>query len=283
MDFINEQPTKAKAWGLTIAIHLVLLLLFIFITYSPSRIIPMEEMGMEVNLGTAEDGYGTDQPFATGAPAPNQVSVSYTAAASNNNLPPEMLQTDDADAPSIPPNTATNSNNRNNTNRPANSNTNRRNNNTAAQQNTTTPPQKPRYVYNGGTGPGGNGAPADAAGTGEGNTTGSGDRGVPGGTPGADNYSGIPGSGNGISHNIRGRSIVAFPPKEADFKESGQVVVRITVNRAGEIINKRIISASSAELRPIALQKVEKIKFNKSDTAPEEQFGNITLVFKTRS
>src|SRR5690606_35111281 len=104
------------------------------------------------------------------------------------------------------------------------------------------PRQRARYVYGGSTGPGGNNATTDAPGRGEGNTSGTGDRGVPGGTPGATNYEGTPGSGGGISHDISGRSIVAFPPREAEFKEGGKVVVRITVNRQGVITDKRIVS-----------------------------------------
>jgi hypothetical protein len=55
------------------------------------------------------------------------------------------------------------------------------------------------------------------------------------------------------------------------------------VNRNGVITNKQVVSASNGELRNIALRKIEKVKFNKSEDAPEEQFGNITFVFKTRS
>jgi outer membrane biosynthesis protein TonB len=144
------------------------------------------------------------------------------------------------------------------------------------------PVQKPRYVFSGSAGRGGNRAAANMPGTNEGNTHGNGDRGVPGGTPGAANYTGIPGRGNGISHTLSGRSIVAFPPPDADFREGGKVVIRITVNREGAIVNKTVKSATNAEIRAIALRKVDKVKFNKSENAPEEQFGDITFVFKTR-
>ena len=235
---------------------------------------------MEVNLGTSEDGSGTDQPMAIDDPAPDAANAAYTSNAQQANNSREMMQTDDPDAPAVAPVT-TNNNNRNNTE--ANNNRTRTNNRQAAN-NTARQQQRPRYVYNGGTGTGGNNATTNVPGSSEGNTTGSGDRGVPGGTAGAPNYSGVPGSGNGgISHNISGRSIIAFPPPDADFKEGGRVIVRITVNRDGVITNKQVVSASSAELRPIALKKVDKIKFNKAENAPAEQFGNITFVFKTRS
>lgn len=87
----------------------------------------------------------------------------------------------------------------------------------------------------------------------------------------------------GINHNISGRNIVAFPPREAEFKDGGTVTVRITVDKTGIITDKRIVSASSPQLRELALKKVNSILFNKNDSAPEEQFGNITFIFNTRS
>lgn len=278
MSVAQEQPavdSKAAIW--TAGIHIVLLLLFFFITYSPPQIEKVEELGMEVNLGTSADGYGTDQPMSLGEPAPDNAATTSASSAANTDLPANVLESNEPDAPAVnttetkkttTTNNSINTNTRNRSDRPANSNSTQ---------------QKARYVYGGSTGKGGNNATTDAKGSSEGNTTGNGDRGVPGGTPGADNYEGTPGSGGGISHNISGRNIVAFPPREAEFKEGGTVTVRITVNRAGTITDKRIVSSSSPQLRELALKKVNSIRFNKSDSAPEEQFGNITFVFKTRS
>lgn len=276
MSIAQQQPIDIKAAAWTVGVHILLLLLFFFIKYTSPDIQPVEEMGMEVNLGTSLDGYGTDQPMALGEPAPDNESANSQAAA-NTTLPANIVESNDPDAPAVATtetkktstsNNTVNSNTRTNTNRPANN---------------ATTQQRARYVYGGSKGTGGNNATADVKGGSEGNTSGTGDRGVPGGTPGAPNYEGTPGSGNGISHNISGRSIVAFPPKEAEFKEGGNVTVRITVNRAGDITDKRILSSPNKQLSDIALKKVSSIRFNKSDKSPEEQFGNITFVFKTRS
>lgn len=278
MSIAQEQPainSRAAIW--TAGIHILLLLLFFFITYSPPQIEKIEELGIEVNLGTAADGYGTDQPMSIGEPAPDNAATTSASSAANTDLPANVLESNDPDAPAV---NTTETKKTTNTNNTANNNTRNRNDRPANSNNTR---QQARYVYGGSTGTGGNNAATDAKGSSEGNTTGNGDRGVPGGTPGADNYEGTPGSGGGISHNISGRNIVAFPPREAEFKEGGTVTVRITVNQAGNITNKRIISSSSSQLRELALKKVNSIRFNKSETAPEEQFGNITFVFKTRS
>lgn len=280
----NEQTFNVKAAAWTVGVHVVLLLLFILFKYSvPATAAPVVDMGMEVNLGTSDNGSGTDQPMDVEDPAAaaNSNAARTTTRQAQENK--ELLNTDDPDAPAVK-NTPSTNKQASHTNEQA---TTRNRNNTSQPQAPaahTQQQQRPRYVYNGGTGRGGNSADANAPGSSEGNTTGNGDRGVPGGTPGASNYTGTPGSGNGgISHNLAHRNIIAFPAPDADFKEGGRVVIRITVNKAGNIINKQIVSASNAELRAIALRKVDKVRFNKSDDAPEEQFGNITFVFKTRS
>lgn len=265
-----------RAAGWTVGIHALLLLLFLFITYQPPEIETIDELGMEVNLGTSIDGYGTNQPMSLGQPAPDNSSTANLSSSSTTNLPTDIVESTDEDAPAI-------NTNRNSSRSNTNANNNRRGTNTNTSNANNTPKPKARYVYGGSTGEGGNNSSSDNGGGSEGNTSGNGDRGVPGGTPGADNYEGTPGSGNGISHTLDGRSIVAFPPRDAEFKEGGKVTVRITVNKLGTITNRRIVSSSSPQLNEIALKKVSLIRFNKSDTAPEEQFGNITFVFKTRS
>jgi outer membrane biosynthesis protein TonB len=279
----TQQGINIKATAWTVGVHVLLLLLFFFIKYNTSTEEPIQELGMEVNLGTDADGSGTDQPMVTEDPAPDNREAAQTiaAAAQETNTEKEVLKTEEPDAPVI------------NT-KPTEAKKPVRNNvaetkpkpqtkpTTATVQPTQPKPQQPRYVYNGGTGKGGNSAAINKPGTGEGNTTGNGDRGVPGGAPGASNYTGTQGRG-GISYNLTGRSIVAYPPPDADFKEGGKVVIRITVNKDGAIVSKQVKSATNAEIRAIALRKADKIKFNKSESAPEEQFGDVTFVFKTRS
>ena len=284
MTVAQQQPSinpKALAW--TICIHVLILLLCLLVKYStPPEAPPVEELGMEVNLGTSEDGWGVDQPEEPGDPAEATPTIaSLAGGATADDFDP--IRADEADAPDIPPTTAAARNPR--TQRPSPNNrtttADRPTERVAAPANT--PPRNPRYVYSGSTGPGGNGGQTTTPSGSEGNTTGSGDRGVPGGTPGSSNYEGSPGRGTGgIGHNLSGRRVIA-PPMEAVFREGGKVVVRVTVNRAGSIVSQRIQSASSAELRRVALEKMSQVRFNAAPDAPEEQFGTITFVFKTRS
>lgn len=268
---------RALAW--TFGIHALILLLCLLVKYStPPEAPPVEELGMEVNLGTSEDGWGLDQPEEPGDPADASPTIaSLAGGATTDDLDP--LRADEADAPEIPPATAA-------TRNPRTQQTPRTNAATAVQQSSnnrpTTVQQRPRYVYAGGTGPGGNGAQTTTPAGSEGNTTGNGDRGVPGGTPGASNYEGSPGRGTGgIGHNLSGRRVIA-PPLEAAFREGGKVYVRVTVDRSGKILSSSI-KAPSAQLRRITEEKLRQVRFNAAPDAPEEQFGTITFVFKTRS
>lgn len=273
----TQQSINIKASVWTVAVHVVLLLLFFFIKYNTITEQPLQELGMEVNLGTDADGSGTDQPMVAEDPAPDNREANNVIVATpqETNTEKEVLKTEEPDAPVINTKPVRNTVV---TEKPKQTTK----TNTQTTQPAQPKPQQPRYVYNGGTGRGGNSAATNKPGTGEGNTTGSGDRGVPGGTPGASNYTGTPGRG-GISHTIRGRSIIAFPPPEADYKEGGKVVIRVTVNKDGEIVGKQVKSFSNAEIKNIALRKLDKVKFSKRTDSDEEQFGDITFVFKTRS
>ena len=274
-----SENLRSRPLIITAGIHALLLLVLILWRYTlPAATVSLPEMGMEVNLGTSADGSGTDQPMNIEDPAP-AASQSRNASGSQSAANDFESSADD-DAPSI----VSSSNRRTTTNQ--NTQDDRRRATATTNAPASNSPQairKPTYVYQGATGQGGNGANANVAGTSEGNTTGSGDRGVPYGTPGAANYTGTPGSGTGgIAFNLSGRNIVSYPARDASFRQGGKVTVRVTVNRSGEIVNKQIVSSSNSELSPIALQKLSQVRFNHSETAPSEQFGTITFVFKTR-
>lgn len=260
---------KALAW--TIGVHALLLLLFFFIRYTilppPPPVDPGG--GLEVNLGTSDNGSGHDQPMSRKAPAAYQATVVFRHAAepvSKSTIPKEILRTAEADAPDV-------DNTRHKKTPPAPPTE-----NTAKPK----PQEKPKYAYAGETGAGGNSAAQNAPGRSEGNTTGPGDRGVPGGSPGAANYTGVPGNGTGgIGHTLSGRTI--SPDKfVAEFHESGKVVIHVTVDRSGNIIDKRIKSSSSPQLTRLALEELSNAHFSKTEGPEPQQFGDVTIIFKTR-
>jgi TonB family protein len=275
-----ERPIDIRATAWTVGVHILLFLLLMWISYSVPTSAPVEELGMEVNLGTSDNGSGTDQPMAVDAPSEANLAASSKAAAQEQSDARELMQSDDPDAPAVAPVTTTKPTVRHNT--VANTESRSRNTQRDATDNNTRP-QQPRYVYQGSTGPGGNNAVTNRPGTSEGNTTGNGDRGVPGGTPGAANYTGSPGNGTGgISHSLSGRDI---SPRQfsAEFNEGGKVVIRVTVDRDGNIVDKKVKSSPSKTLSNIALQKLSQAKFSPNKDAAPQQFGEITIVFKARS
>lgn len=267
---MKENQINSRAAILTVGVHILLLLLCLFIGYTlPASPAITDEMGMEVNLGNSDDGSGDNQAFSTEHPAyqPEESSKSKPQDASES-TPDLTTDENDADAPSLKA-------------KPVKAKV------QAAKpdnQHKTTVQQKPKILFPAQNGNGGNGAQINQAGGSEGNGTGNGDKGVAGGTPGAANYAGIPGTGTGgIAHSFNDRSMIAKPKPDAEFREGGKVVVRVTVNRDGQVINKSIKSAATPELGKIALKKIEEVRFSKSEQAPPEQFGDITFVFKTRA
>ncbi len=259
---------KAALW--TIGVHALLLLLFFLIYFTINPIPPPppvnEGGGLEVNLGNSDNGSGNDQPMSQKKPAPYQAAVVFKSVAGKSSLPKEIMRTTEADAPVV-------------------DNTRHKTTPVQPAENKAKPQpqqkQKQKYAYTGETGPGGNSAAKNAPGTSEGNTTGPGDRGVPGGTPGATNYTGIPGDGTGgIGHNLKGRDI--NPKKfEAEFSESGKVVIHVTVDKNGAIIDKMVKSSSSPQLTKVAMEKINTVKFSKSEGQEPEQSGDVTFYFKT--
>ncbi len=260
----QKQPAvnnKALAW--TVGIHALLLLLFYFFTYSiPHTAIVDVGGGLEVNLGTSLDGSGTDQPMNKKDPSEYKAAVVFKSVAVKSSVPQDILRSEDNDATAI------------------NNNSKKKGTEDATEKGRSQP--SPRYTYQGDKGKGGNSAVQDMPGGNEGNTTGPGDRGVPGGTPGAENYTGTPGNGTGgIGHTLSGRHI--SPDKfEAEFHEGGRVVIHVTVDRNGTIVAKRVKSSSGTHLTRIAMEKLSTAKFSKSDGPEPQQFGDVTIIFKTR-
>lgn len=276
-----ERSVNIKAATTTLVVHILLLLLFIFIGYSIPPSLPVEEMGIEVNLGTSLDGSGDDQPMSVDLPAAAASDTRYKAAARHTDDTKAMMQSDEPDAPVVASSTV--ANDTRNINAETANNARNRSQQQDANSAVNQAPQRPRYVYTGSAGRGGNNAVANHAGTNEGNTAGNGDRGVPGGTPGATNYEGSPGNGTGgISHTISGRDI---SPRQfvAEFNEGGKVVVRVKVDRDGNISFSDRDMSGPAALKKIAAQKLRQAKFSKNKNAPPEQIGYITFVFKTHA
>ncbi|RYD52706.1 MAG: hypothetical protein EOP52_00725 [Sphingobacteriales bacterium] len=279
-----NRPRQVKALALTLGIHALLALLFFGIRYAAPQPVspPAEELGMEVNLGSSADGYGTEQPEIMGDPAPETpVTAPASGTPEEATEPITASPSNDPDATEITPKKETLQATKPKPTTPKTTPT--RIPTVATTPAATKPseaPRKAKVLFPGSTGTGGNGAQRDVAGGNEGNTFGNGDRGVPGGTPGAKNYEGSPGRGTGgVNHTLSGRTILA-PRLEGNFRNGGTVKMRVTVNRAGAIVSSSVLSGSG-ELVPIAKDKLQQVRFSAAPEGPVEQFGTVTFVFKT--
>lgn len=119
---------------------------------------------------------------------------------------------------------------------------------------------------------------------GEGNDNQAGDKGDPDGDRNAKNYygtgKGLDGDGN---YRLGGRQALSKKKFVQDCNESGEVVVRIEVNRNGDVI-KATVAKGTNNNNPCLLDPARRAalatKFNSDSKAPSTQVGFITYVFK---
>lgn len=121
-----------------------------------------------------------------------------------------------------------------------------------------------------GTGSGGGHGSGQGLGTGSGYGTGSG-----------------AGSGSGHGdYNLAGRKSVAMPAPQYKCNEEGTVVVEISVDRTGKVIEARpgVRGTTNAAkcLVDIARQAALQARFDSSSTAPNRQVGTITYNFRLK-
>ncbi|HEX2536069.1 MAG TPA: hypothetical protein VHK69_20145, partial [Chitinophagaceae bacterium] len=217
-----ERQKNMQATAITGGVAGALLLLCFLLKWSLPTV-AQEELAevMEVNLGSSDAGFGSDQPMEPGDPAPAQ-QVAYTPPQPTPAVEEEArdVNTDDGDndapvirkpvnakpdAPKIDAETKTT-----------------RTQPTTQTAAVTPAPARPKAVLGrtvGGTGNGGNGADRYEPGGNQGIAGGTGDQGRPGGDPNGRAYSGTP-------RNLASR-IVSIPPQSFvdDFKESGKIML----------------------------------------------------------
>jgi len=120
---------------------------------------------------------------------------------------------------------------------------------------------------------------------GEGNDATGGDKGNPNGDPNAKNYygtgKGLDGDGN---YRLGGRKALNKEKYIQDCNESGEVVVRIEVDRNGKVIRAIPGQKGTTNTSPCLLEPAKRAaldtKFNSDTNAPNKQVGFITYVFK---
>ncbi|MGV3529467.1 MAG: hypothetical protein ACO1OO_11275 [Flavisolibacter sp.] len=230
-DFERQKNLKASAYTLAISAGLFLFFMLVKMTTQVAAQEPVVEV-IEVNLGSDDTGSGTDQPQLPGNPAPEQQTAYVPPAPTQSNEP--AVRDVDAeethpDAPAVIKPTVSKPDAKK-----INAEAKTTRTNTTPQPVTAPPAPRPRAVMGqvrGGNGNGGNGADSYKPGSNEGIAGGTGDQGRIGGSPTGTDYTGKP-------RQLAVR-IVSINAKDFvdDFKESGKVMLDITVNENGRLIS----------------------------------------------
>lgn len=263
-EFERQKNLQASAY--TGAITGALILLFIMVKWStPVKYDPPVDDAIEINLGSGDQGFGSDQPQLPGDPAPAQ-QTSYTppqpAPAVEESVKDIASDETSNEAPPVIKPAVT---------KPEATKVNAeskvvKTNNTNPQPVVQAPP-RPRAVMGhttGGNGNGGNGADTYKPGGNEGIAGGNGDQGRPGGDPNGKSYTGTP-------RNL-GVRVISMPSQsfEDDFNESGNIVLDIVVNEDGKLVSATYqISGStlakSSKQYNIALRRANEVRWPKYD------------------
>lgn len=120
----------------------------------------------------------------------------------------------------------------------------------------------------------------------EGDAQGSGDMGDPTGNPNAPNYQGNGGLGDSGNYQLGGRSALAKPKPEYTCDEEGKVVVKIWVDRKGNVLRAEAGDRGTTNTATCLLSKAKeaalKTKWEGDINAPEQQIGRIIYSFSRK-
>lgn len=119
----------------------------------------------------------------------------------------------------------------------------------------------------------------------EGNDDRAGDKGQPDGDPYATSYYGSPGSGSGTGgYGLNGRSLVNKGKVLQECNEAGRVVVKIIVDKNGNVISATPGVKGTTNNNPCLLDPAKKTafkhKWNLDSKAPSQQVGFVVVNFK---
>ncbi len=117
----------------------------------------------------------------------------------------------------------------------------------------------------------------------QGETTGYGNQGKEGGDPSSNRYDGVAGNG-GPGWSLKGRTASALPAPNYDSNKQGKVVVRIWVDRSGNVqkveVGVKGSTTTDANLLQRAKEAALNSKFSADPNASELQTGIITYDFR---
>jgi len=280
---LSNTQKNGKAALITLAVHALLLLLFFLFSFkTPPSPTPIMEEGIEVNLGNSDIGFGDVQPLQPGEPAPEEeatLSVPPPQPAEEiEEKEKEVTEKDDADLPEI----TKPSKKPEIKNKPVTENKsvvkNPKPSSTTIRPSPKPEIPKPKAVFKGGTGTGGNGSDDFNNSRNQGIAGGNGDQGKPGGNPNSDSYSGNGGNGSGGPRVVSGnRKIVKAYSFTGDLdKATIYAIIKVNPDGRGTFIDfaKNSTSRNPAYKNAI-INYLPRIQFNSS-----QETSQVTVRFE---
>lgn len=253
----QEDKNKIISAGTTALVLGLILVICLAFGYDPPDP-PIPEEGVEVNLGNSDFGSG-DNPTpasseASSAPRPTSATEQLITQSHESTTPLYSSPKPAADK-------------------------------TVNETPTTTKPEPPKEpeinknaLFNGAKSK----TKSDNGGS-EGKTYGGGNQGKEGGDPNSNRYDGQPGKG-GAGFSLAGRSAKALPSPTANGGKEGKVVVKIWVDRDGNVTQTSAPEKGSTLTDQAYVNQSKtaamRAKFSPKADAPETQTGTITYVFR---
>lgn len=266
MKYFKTEEEK-KSLAITTVLFVIMFILFFYLGLT--SLDPPPENGIAINFGTTEFGSGDKQPTEAIASAP-QPTTAQEATASDD----EVLAQDIEEAPVIKQVKKT---------QPTKTTVKEVIKEAVKPQ----PKQSPQPSKSTSDALSSliNGPKSDGKATGgEGNDNKPGDKGSISGNPYASSYYGSGGgSGSAGGWGLNGRTISSRGKEVQKCNEFGTVVVQITVNRSGNVVNAKYTKGTTNTnpcLVEPALATARKYKWQADANAPETQIGFITVNFK---
>ncbi len=283
----EEKRNNSIAILLSVLIHAMLLLIFVFTIAWRAPNPPLPEYGFELNLGTDPAGSGdvqTQPPSGSESPAEttlpeNQPSQPEQPEATTATQPDESQTDSKHESPVAIPEAKKEETVK--TEKPVEKAEKKVEKTPAAAD--TKPIEKTEEKKE---------APAKPLATYEGKPQGdkpktAGDQGNPQGKPDARALYGQPGGGGGgVQLDLAGWTWDYIPTPDIPPSEpNGRIVIEIKVNDEGEIIERRVIENSSGpEALKVCFSALDKLTFNRTDggSIPTVTVGRITFLIRSR-
>jgi outer membrane biosynthesis protein TonB len=289
----REIANSTKGYTSSLLLHSLLILIGITpLATFQAPIWEEQTPGMEVALGFPDEGQGNDEPSpalqnSPGGPPP---AVSHTSAATSSSTPPsaadpsptkgqDVITSDASEEIAIAKareekRRADQAQVEAERRRNAEIEAERARQAAAAQKAAEYASAKSKY-----------GGLLGGKGTGRGNTGTAGNQGDPNGDPNAKNLEGINTGGKGrIGGGLGNRGVVSEPKISESTQKTGRVVIKVCVNRNGNVISAEYTQKGSttnnSTLIGIATRNAMKFKFTDGDL--DQQCGTITYDFKVQ-